>query len=201
MEMRGIYAKVDRLEAFVKMVGHHVSFLEDHVLRAERRHGAFSQALRRWGWPGPRGLPSFRNVSISPPLLLPDPGGGGLRKREVKGHVSFLQTGNGVWRPRKGWPRWLVSGSLPQVPLLALSFELRVTACLLIHHLLSACCLLSMVVHWDYIVSRDRPCPPLPSSQPEDVLIDAQRSGGVLLPRHGLASRRPAGLGPGGCPA
>ncbi|XP_005866285.1 PREDICTED: breast carcinoma-amplified sequence 4 [Myotis brandtii] len=61
MEMRGIYAKVDRLEAFVKMVGHHVSFLEDHVLRAERRHGAFSQALRRWGWPGSGGLPSFRN--------------------------------------------------------------------------------------------------------------------------------------------
>ncbi|KAK1337185.1 hypothetical protein QTO34_001808 [Cnephaeus nilssonii] len=60
-EMRGIYARVDQLEAFVKMVGHHVSFLEDHVLRAERSHGAFSQALRRWGWLGSRGLPSFRN--------------------------------------------------------------------------------------------------------------------------------------------
>ncbi|XP_054579927.1 breast carcinoma-amplified sequence 4 isoform X4 [Eptesicus fuscus] len=47
--------------AFVKMVGHHVSFLEDHVLRAERSHGAFSQALRRWGWLGSRGLPSFRS--------------------------------------------------------------------------------------------------------------------------------------------
>ncbi|XP_008139402.2 breast carcinoma-amplified sequence 4 isoform X2 [Eptesicus fuscus] len=60
-EMRGIYARVDQLEAFVKMVGHHVSFLEDHVLRAERSHGAFSQALRRWGWLGSRGLPSFRS--------------------------------------------------------------------------------------------------------------------------------------------
>ncbi|KAF0874520.1 BCAS4 protein, partial [Crocuta crocuta] len=64
-EMRGIYAKVDQLEAFVKMVGHHVCFLEAHVLQAERDHGAFSQALRRWL--GSAGLPSFRNVSISPP--------------------------------------------------------------------------------------------------------------------------------------
>nr|XP_025709143.1 breast carcinoma-amplified sequence 4 isoform X1 [Callorhinus ursinus] len=59
-EMRGIYAKVDQLEAFVKMVGHHVSFLEAHVLQAERDHGAFPQALRRWL--GSAGLPSFRNV-------------------------------------------------------------------------------------------------------------------------------------------
>ncbi|PNI59621.1 BCAS4 isoform 6 [Pan troglodytes] len=58
-EMRGIYAKVDRLEAFVKMVGHHVAFLEADVLQAERDHGAFPQALRRWL--GSAGLPSFRN--------------------------------------------------------------------------------------------------------------------------------------------
>ncbi|KAF3817398.1 hypothetical protein GH733_012689 [Mirounga leonina] len=64
-EMRGIYAKVDQLEAFVKMVGHHVSFLEAHVLQAERDHGAFPRALQRWL--GSAGLPSFRNVSISPP--------------------------------------------------------------------------------------------------------------------------------------
>ncbi|XP_039720542.1 breast carcinoma-amplified sequence 4 isoform X2 [Pteropus medius] len=57
-EMRGIYTKVDQLEAFVKMVGRHVSFLEDHVLQAERDHGAFSQALRRWL--GSAGLPRFR---------------------------------------------------------------------------------------------------------------------------------------------
>ncbi|XP_045689179.1 breast carcinoma-amplified sequence 4 [Phyllostomus hastatus] len=60
-EVRGIYTRVDRLEAFVKMVGHHVSFLEDHVLRAERDHGAFPQALPGWRWLGSRGLPSFRN--------------------------------------------------------------------------------------------------------------------------------------------
>ncbi|XP_064429417.1 breast carcinoma-amplified sequence 4 isoform X4 [Mirounga angustirostris] len=58
-EMRGIYAKVDQLEAFVKMVGHHVSFLEAHVLQAERDHGAFPRALQRWL--GSAGLPSFRN--------------------------------------------------------------------------------------------------------------------------------------------
>ncbi|XP_034496917.1 breast carcinoma-amplified sequence 4 isoform X3 [Ailuropoda melanoleuca] len=52
--------------AFVKMVGHHVSFLEAHVLQAERDHGTFSQALRRWL--GSTGLPSFRN---NPPAPLP----------------------------------------------------------------------------------------------------------------------------------
>ncbi|XP_008248655.2 breast carcinoma-amplified sequence 4 isoform X3 [Oryctolagus cuniculus] len=63
-EMRGIYAKVDQLEAFVKMVGHHVAFLEAHVLQAERDHGAFPQALRRWL--GAAGLPSFRNKASAP---------------------------------------------------------------------------------------------------------------------------------------
>ncbi|XP_054398300.1 breast carcinoma-amplified sequence 4 isoform X1 [Pongo abelii] len=66
-EMRGIYAKVDRLEAFVKMVGHHVAFLEADVLQAERDHGAFPQALRRWL--GSAGLLSFRNVSGLPKLV------------------------------------------------------------------------------------------------------------------------------------
>uniref|UniRef100_A0A2K5VM82 Breast carcinoma-amplified sequence 4 n=1 Tax=Macaca fascicularis TaxID=9541 RepID=A0A2K5VM82_MACFA len=63
-EMRGIYAIVDRLEAFVKMVGHHVAFLEADVLQTERDHGAFPQALRRWL--GSAGLPSFRNKSPAP---------------------------------------------------------------------------------------------------------------------------------------
>ncbi|XP_040494410.1 breast carcinoma-amplified sequence 4 isoform X5 [Ursus maritimus] len=53
--------------AFVKMVGHHVSFLEAHVLQAERDHGAFSQALRRWL--GSTGLPSFRNKGSHHPEL------------------------------------------------------------------------------------------------------------------------------------
>ncbi|XP_010146334.1 PREDICTED: breast carcinoma-amplified sequence 4 [Eurypyga helias] len=41
MEMSHIYAKVDKLEAFVKMVAHHVSFLEEQVLEAEKSHGTF----------------------------------------------------------------------------------------------------------------------------------------------------------------
>uniref|UniRef100_A0A2K5KNS4 Breast carcinoma amplified sequence 4 n=1 Tax=Cercocebus atys TaxID=9531 RepID=A0A2K5KNS4_CERAT len=76
-EMRGIYAIVDRLEAFVKMVGHHVAFLEADVLQTERDHGAFPQALRRWL--GSAGLPSFRNklecsgaISAHCKLRLPD---------------------------------------------------------------------------------------------------------------------------------
>uniref|UniRef100_H0WS63 Breast carcinoma amplified sequence 4 n=1 Tax=Otolemur garnettii TaxID=30611 RepID=H0WS63_OTOGA len=63
-EIRAVYAKVDRLEAFVKMVGHHVAFLETDVIRAERDHGAFPQAMRRWL--GSAGRPTFRNVSILP---------------------------------------------------------------------------------------------------------------------------------------
>ncbi|XP_004370602.1 breast carcinoma-amplified sequence 4 isoform X1 [Trichechus manatus latirostris] len=63
-EMSGVYAKVDQLEAFVKMVGHHVSFLEAHVLQAERDHRAFPQALQRWLVSA--GLPSFRNRLSTP---------------------------------------------------------------------------------------------------------------------------------------
>ncbi|KAM5176034.1 LOW QUALITY PROTEIN: breast carcinoma-amplified sequence 4 [Callospermophilus lateralis] len=62
-EMRGIYAKVDRLEAFVRMVGHHAALLEAHVRQAERDHGAFPR-LRRWL--GSTGFPSFRNAPLAP---------------------------------------------------------------------------------------------------------------------------------------
>ncbi|XP_056210450.1 breast carcinoma-amplified sequence 4 [Falco biarmicus] len=41
VEMNRIYAKVDKLEAFVKMVAHHVSFLEEQVLKAEKSHSTF----------------------------------------------------------------------------------------------------------------------------------------------------------------
>ncbi|KAF7469701.1 hypothetical protein GHT09_018911 [Marmota monax] len=53
------------IKAFVRMVGHHAALLEAHVCQAERDHGAFPQALRRWL--GSAGFPSFRNVSICPP--------------------------------------------------------------------------------------------------------------------------------------
>ncbi|XP_008946896.1 PREDICTED: breast carcinoma-amplified sequence 4-like, partial [Merops nubicus] len=41
MEMNHIFAKVDKLEAFVKMVAHHVFFLEEQVHEAEKSHGPF----------------------------------------------------------------------------------------------------------------------------------------------------------------
>ncbi|XP_054029328.1 breast carcinoma-amplified sequence 4 [Dryobates pubescens] len=41
MEMNHVYAKVDKLEAFVKMVAHHVSFLKEQVLEAEKSQGTF----------------------------------------------------------------------------------------------------------------------------------------------------------------
>ncbi|KAM9248585.1 breast carcinoma-amplified sequence 4 isoform 2-T2 [Dugong dugon] len=63
-EMSGVYARVDQLEAFVKMVGHHVSYLEAHVLQAERDHRAFPQVLQRWLVSA--GLPSFRNRLSTP---------------------------------------------------------------------------------------------------------------------------------------
>ncbi|XP_060058657.1 breast carcinoma-amplified sequence 4 isoform X1 [Erinaceus europaeus] len=71
-EMRGVYTKVDQLEAFVKMVGQHLTFLEAHVLQAERAQGAFSQTLKKWL--GSAGLPSFRTNPLAPappPYELP----------------------------------------------------------------------------------------------------------------------------------
>ncbi|XP_012517892.1 PREDICTED: breast carcinoma-amplified sequence 4 [Propithecus coquereli] len=63
-EIRGVYTKVDQLEAFVRMVGRQVAFLEADVLRAERDHGAFPRALRRWL--GTAGCPSFGNKPSAP---------------------------------------------------------------------------------------------------------------------------------------
>ncbi|XP_078228118.1 breast carcinoma-amplified sequence 4 isoform X3 [Callithrix jacchus] len=54
--------------AFVKMVGRHVAFLEADVLQAERDHGAFPQALRRWLGSG--GLPSFGNFAENDVLQI-----------------------------------------------------------------------------------------------------------------------------------
>ncbi|XP_068769132.1 breast carcinoma-amplified sequence 4 isoform X3 [Struthio camelus] len=47
MEMNHIYAKVDKLEAFVKMVARHVSSLEEQVLEAEKTHGTFLNSVCR----------------------------------------------------------------------------------------------------------------------------------------------------------
>ncbi|XP_010833426.1 PREDICTED: breast carcinoma-amplified sequence 4 [Bison bison bison] len=59
-------------QAFVKMVRRHVSFLEAHVLQAERDHGALSQALRKWL--GSSGLPALGNkrwAPVAPTFELP----------------------------------------------------------------------------------------------------------------------------------
>ncbi|XP_012621598.2 breast carcinoma-amplified sequence 4 [Microcebus murinus] len=66
-EMRGVYARVDRLEAFVRMVGRHVAFLEADVLQAERDHRAFPRALQRWL--GAAGCRSFGNKPSAPAPL------------------------------------------------------------------------------------------------------------------------------------
>ncbi|XP_018421885.1 PREDICTED: breast carcinoma-amplified sequence 4 [Nanorana parkeri] len=46
-ELNKIYKRVDKLEAFVKMVAHHVSFMEEEVTRAERNHLPLPQAFHR----------------------------------------------------------------------------------------------------------------------------------------------------------
>nr|XP_025955409.1 breast carcinoma-amplified sequence 4 [Dromaius novaehollandiae] len=59
MEMNHIYAKVDKLEAFVKMVAHHVSSLEEQVLEAEKTHGTFLNTVCKL-FPCTT-IPSFKN--------------------------------------------------------------------------------------------------------------------------------------------
>ncbi|XP_039353700.1 breast carcinoma-amplified sequence 4 isoform X3 [Mauremys reevesii] len=63
VEMNYIYAKVDKLEAFVKMVGRHVSFLEEQVLQAEGNHSTVSHAVRKLLQSA--AIPSFKNKHTS----------------------------------------------------------------------------------------------------------------------------------------
>ncbi|KAH0619157.1 hypothetical protein JD844_018884 [Phrynosoma platyrhinos] len=58
IEMNNIYTKVDKLEAFVKMVAYHVSFLEEQVIQAERAHAIFPSAVRKLL--GSVAIPSFK---------------------------------------------------------------------------------------------------------------------------------------------
>ncbi|XP_007432915.1 breast carcinoma-amplified sequence 4 [Python bivittatus] len=46
-EMNNVYTKVDKLEAFVKMAGHHVSFLEEQILQAEKAHAGFPSSVQK----------------------------------------------------------------------------------------------------------------------------------------------------------
>ncbi|ETE70660.1 Breast carcinoma-amplified sequence 4, partial [Ophiophagus hannah] len=45
-EMNNVYTKVDKLEAFVKMAGHHVSFLEEQILQAEKTHAGCPSSIQ-----------------------------------------------------------------------------------------------------------------------------------------------------------
>ncbi|XP_053250239.1 breast carcinoma-amplified sequence 4 isoform X2 [Podarcis raffonei] len=58
IEMNSIYTKVDKLEAFVKMAGHHVSFLEKQVLEAEKAHAIFPYTVQKLF--GSVATPSFK---------------------------------------------------------------------------------------------------------------------------------------------
>lgn len=96
-----------------------------------------------------------REYLPTPPPPRPWRGrGSGNRRSKGTSHFCRQETVSG--RPREGLAQVAGVWVPPAGP--SSCSELRVTACLLIHHLLSACCLLSMVVHWDYILSRDRPC-------------------------------------------
>ncbi|XP_039201207.1 breast carcinoma-amplified sequence 4 isoform X1 [Crotalus tigris] len=46
-EMNNVYTKVDKLEAFVKMAGHHVSLLEEQILQAEKTHAGCPSSIQK----------------------------------------------------------------------------------------------------------------------------------------------------------
>ncbi|XP_058878297.1 biogenesis of lysosome-related organelles complex 1 subunit 4-like isoform X1 [Acipenser ruthenus] len=46
-EMRKIYTKIDKLDAFVKMVGHNVTVMEEQVTQAESDLGTFPSAFKK----------------------------------------------------------------------------------------------------------------------------------------------------------
>ncbi|XP_075702921.1 breast carcinoma-amplified sequence 4 isoform X1 [Rhinoderma darwinii] len=63
-EMNKIYCRVEKIEAFVKMVGYHVSYMEEEVIRAERDNLSFPQAVNRFLAGAP--LPSFLRKNSKP---------------------------------------------------------------------------------------------------------------------------------------
>ncbi|XP_035754900.1 biogenesis of lysosome-related organelles complex 1 subunit 4 [Egretta garzetta] len=60
-EMRQIYRKIDKLEAFVKMIGNSVAGLEERVIKAETDLGAFPSTFKKIL----HTIPSFLNKSSS----------------------------------------------------------------------------------------------------------------------------------------
>ncbi|XP_062997620.1 breast carcinoma-amplified sequence 4 [Elgaria multicarinata webbii] len=65
IEMSSIYTKVDKLEAFVKMAGRHVSFLEEQVLQAEKAHAIFPNTVQKLL--GSLAIPSFKKKCTPAP--------------------------------------------------------------------------------------------------------------------------------------
>ncbi|XP_074679637.1 biogenesis of lysosome-related organelles complex 1 subunit 4 [Strix aluco] len=62
-EMRHIYRKIDKLEAFVKMIGNSVAGLEERVIKAETDLGAFPSTFKKILHT--ISMPSFLNKSSS----------------------------------------------------------------------------------------------------------------------------------------
>ncbi|NWS75698.1 BL1S4 protein, partial [Crotophaga sulcirostris] len=62
-EMRQIYRKIDKLEAFVKMIGNSVAGLEERVIKAETDFGAFPSTFKKILHT--ISIPSFLNKSSS----------------------------------------------------------------------------------------------------------------------------------------
>ncbi|XP_029814749.1 LOW QUALITY PROTEIN: biogenesis of lysosome-related organelles complex 1 subunit 4-like [Manacus vitellinus] len=63
IEMRQIYRKIDKLEAFVKMIGNSVAGLEERVIKAETDLGAFPSTFKKILHT--ISIPSFLNKSSS----------------------------------------------------------------------------------------------------------------------------------------
>ncbi|GCB71185.1 biogenesis of lysosome-related organelles complex 1 subunit 4-like isoform X1 [Scyliorhinus torazame] len=63
-EMKQLYKKIDKLEAFVKMIGQNVGVLDDQVTQAEAELGNFPSAFRKILHS--IGTPSFLNKSSFP---------------------------------------------------------------------------------------------------------------------------------------
>ncbi|KAL7984454.1 hypothetical protein Chor_003024 [Crotalus horridus] len=62
MEMKKLYRKIDKLEAFVKMIGSNVAGMEEQIIKAESDLGNFPNTLKKLLYT--INVPSFLNVSF-----------------------------------------------------------------------------------------------------------------------------------------
>ncbi|XP_026555284.1 biogenesis of lysosome-related organelles complex 1 subunit 4 [Pseudonaja textilis] len=63
MEMKKLYRKIDKLEAFVKMIGNNVAGMEEQIIKAESDLGNFPNTLKKLLYT--INVPSFLNKSSS----------------------------------------------------------------------------------------------------------------------------------------